>query len=619
MGSLINFTFKLIAFWMLYFLVQRCLFIWIGLGDNMSVGWMEFLLSHRYGLALDLSMTGYILALPALFIIGYLFIKKEGNLNQPFLKWYSVFVVLISALIFVADIGLFLEWGSKLNTKAMAYAVHPDKVLVSAQSTPLLLLITVLLVSVLSSYWIFKRFINEDVRIKAKLPAKLLYSILLLAGILIAIRGGLQPLPIKKNWSYFSKKNVLNLAAVNSTWNCMELLIKSDGLTENPYTYFTHEEAQRRFDQLHPRSTVRPLSISKVKKPNVLMILLESWSGDIIAPIGGEEGVTPGFSALCEDGILFPNYYSTGFRTEQGQAALFGGFPAQPTTTVMQDFQKFDKLPGLPQFLAKHGYYNSFYYTGDLNFANTGKYLFSSGFDQIIGEQNTVFDDRTLWGAKDEELFDYHLNHAKGDAEPFFTVVMTSTSHEPFEAEVKEIFAGDDPAIRYRNTVHYTDAAMFEYLTKAKEEDWYQNTLVFIVSDHAHHLPYRRERHDPERHHIPFLITGGALREDFKGTTMERYSTHADFPATVLGQLDISSSEFKFSKNMFDPEAPDFAFYSFEDGFGWIDDGQTVVYDNQLAKVIESSTSEGALDLEEEHLDKGKAYLQVLMQDYIDF
>lgn len=614
MKSLLKFTFKLIAFWLIFFLVQRCLFIWVGAADSVDFGWWDFLLSHRYAFALDLSMTAYILALPALWIIGLLFLGKGSNMNKPVLRWYFLIIVLLSAFIFIADLGLFSEWGSKLNHKAMAYATHPDKVLISAQSTPLLLMIGILVASVIAGYWILKRFLGKEVRVKAKLPAKILYSILLIAGILIAIRGGLQPNPIKKNWSYFAKVNLLNLAAVNSTWNCMELLVKKNQVSENPYSYFSDTEATAQFEALHPVNLGGSAMISKVKQPNILMILLESWSGDIIAPIGGEEGVSPGFTRLCQDGILFPNFYSTGFRTEQGQAALFGGFPAQPTTTVMQDFQKFDKLPGLAETLGQHGYYSSFYYTGDLDFANTGKYLFSSGFEQIIGEQNTDFEDKTLWGAMDEELFSYHLKKVNSDSEPFFTVIMTSTSHEPFEAPVAKIFPGDDPADLYRNTVHYTDAAMWDYLEKARKTDWYKNSLVFIVSDHAHHLPYRRERHDPERHHIPFLITGGALKDELRGLQRESFSSHIDFPATVLGQLGIAATDFKYSKDLFNPQRSDFAFYSFEDGFGWIDIDGTLVYDHQLGQLISSSDS-----VSDRALANGKSYLQVLMQDFVDF
>jgi phosphoglycerol transferase MdoB-like AlkP superfamily enzyme len=584
------------------------------MGDGGSFGWSDFMMSHRYAFALDLSMTAYILALPAFWIIGCLFIGKEPNINRPALRWYFLLIVLLSTIIFISDLGLFAEWGSKLNRKAMAYASDIDKVLISAQSTPLLLLLSILLITLFLSHWILKRLLAEQVKVNAKLPTKLRYSIVLLAGIFIAIRGGLQPLPIKKNWSYFSKHNVLNLAAVNSTWNCMELLVRTDKLAKNPYLYFSKEEAHRIFDSLHQKNRDRPISISKTDRPNILMILLESWSGDVIGATGGEQGVTPGFTALCKDGLLFPNFYSTGFRTEQGQAALFGGFPAQPTTTVMQDFQKFDKLPGLAKVLGQNGYYSSFYYTGDLDFANTGKYLFSAGFDKIIGEQNTDFEDKTLWGAMDEELFGYHLRQVKDDVKPFFSVLMTSTSHEPFEAKVPQVFESDDPADLYRNTVHYTDAAVSDYLEKAKATDWYENTLIIIVSDHAHHLPYRRERHDPERHHIPFLITGGSLKDEFRGSEIQSIASHVDFCATILSQLGIASDEFKYSKDMFAANPADFACYTFEDGFGWIDSSGTIVYDHQLGKVILESETEEAPDL-----SKGKAYVQELMQDYIDF
>ena len=243
----------------------------------------------------------------------------------------------------------------------------------------------------------------------------------------------------------------------------------------------------------------------------------------------------------------------------------------------------------------------------------------SSGFDLILGESKVDFKHRMHWGAYDEELFDYNLAHMESIPRPFFSLLMTSTSHEPFDADVHEGFEGEDEPDRYRNTVHYTDRVMGDYMDEAKTKSWYDSTLIFIVSDHAHRFPFDRTIDEVERYHIPILITGGALKEEFRGKVDHRVASHIDFPATVCGQLRLDAKAFTYSKNVFDPTAPAFAFYTWENGFGIVDDQQTLIYNtdlDELIAVFNSGLPSHAID---SALVRGKAYLQKLMQDYVEY
>ncbi|MBK9672254.1 MAG: sulfatase-like hydrolase/transferase [Bacteroidetes bacterium] len=108
-------------------------------------------------------------------------------------------------------------------------------------------------------------------------------------------------------------------------------------------------------------------------------MFLESWTADVVECLGGEKSVAPRLGKLAEEGILFTNFYSTGYRTEQGLLAMLSAFPAQPQSSVIYNWGTFDKLPNLFRTMNNNGYYTSFYYGGRLQFDNVEAYLRSAG------------------------------------------------------------------------------------------------------------------------------------------------------------------------------------------------------------------------------------------------
>ena len=106
------------------------------------------------------------------------------------------------------------------------------------------------------------------------------------------------------------------------------------------------------------------------------------------------------------------------------------------------------------------------------------------------------------------------------------------------------------------------------------------------------------------------LWLGGALQ--VQDTVVEKYASQTDLPVTILRQLDINS-EYPFSKDILDNKSKSFAFYAFNDGFGFMTDTMKLVYDNVSQKYI---LTEGAVTGGEPEI--GKAYLQVTFEDFIN-
>ncbi len=601
---------------MLLFAVQHTLFLVYNHTELKPVAFSQILWSYYFALAMDFSATSFLLSLPILLIIASFFIKPKKTIITTIhiLNYILIFFCLFIPLL---DTGLYSVWGSKINNKAFSYMAYPSEAFTALKSGPYILFFTVLLLLSAISFFIYKRFFRIHLSEKIRIPFKIIFPPLIVFALIIGMRGGFQMYPINKSWVYFSKYPVLNNAALNGFWNFMELAV-SPIETQNPYHYFTDEKAQTLVNQIQKTPTDSTQYILTTTRPNIVLILMESVSAECLTRLGGQPGIMPHLDSLCKQSLLFSNFYASGFRTEQGLISLLCGFPAQPRTTILRKFGKFDKLPNLPKTLGNNGYSENYYYSGNLQFANTDAFLRFSGFERIFDKTNYTWIKKTDWGAYDDELFACHLSQSAQDAQPFFTIIMTSTNHEAFDADVPKIFPANTTADAYKNTAHYTDACIHNYLQQAATQPWYANTLFIITADHAHPYPNARTANDPERHHIPLLLFGNVLKPQYRNTVHPTIASQVDFPATLLAQLHIPFAQFTKSKNLFNPSAPGFAFYTFDNGFGIITPQQTLVFDHDAQQVVFRKNN---LDTTTNNLllQKGKAYLQVLFQEYLKF
>lgn len=103
------------------------------------------------------------------------------------------------------------------------------------------------------------------------------------------------------------------------------------------------------------------------------------------------------------------------------------------------------------------------------------------------------------------------------------------------------------------------------------------------------------------------IWTGGAIE---KPMVVDTYASQQDIAATLLAQLGLPHNDLLFSKDIFDASIPHYAFFLMNDGIGFIDTDNTMIYDNKLGRtVIDEGRQKG------KNLQRGKALLQVLFDD----
>ena len=110
---------------------------------------------------------------------------------------------------------------------------------------------------------------------------------------------------------------------------------------------------------------------------------------------------------------------------------------------------------------------------------------------------------------------------------------------------------------------------------------------------------------------------GEPIRKAYRGYHYTKICSQVDLASTLLHQLNMDAKPFRYSKNLFNPFTPAFAYYSYENGFGWITNKGEVVYDvnskSHARARPKSKTGTDSLTRE------GKAYLQVMFNNYLNY
>jgi phosphoglycerol transferase MdoB-like AlkP superfamily enzyme len=606
-------------FWLLFFFLDRLLFV-IYFSDRIShIGLGEIGSTFLYALRLDSSMIAYISVIPILFYLILLFLpryKFPVNIG----KYYVLFFVLIFSIITIFNLNLYREWGSKINYRALDLAFNSTKEAVaSSSSSPILLSLSILIGFILAAAFLAQKLL--DFKIKDHIEPiwkKASIAFTMLALLFLAIRGGWQLSPINQSMAYFSNETVLNHAAVNTEWNLIHDILSNKYGKDNPYKYYSRKEAQKILSEIYKKPTEDTPILLNSKQPNVVLIILESYTAELVGILGGEKGVTPNTDRLAREGILFEEIYAAAGRTDKGVLASISAFPAQAIRSVMKQSNKQEKLPGIAQEFEKQSYSTSFYYGGESEFFNMKSYVLSHGYKKLVDQHSFQRKDmNSKWGAYDDKVFTKQLADMDNSKQPFFSTILTLTNHEPFEIPVERKYKGENVNDQFRSTMFYTDSCLGAYLTDAKKKAWYKNTLFVIIADHGHRLPNDLPEFEARKYRIPLIFYGDVIKPEFKGLKISKTGSQTDLVATLLNQVKIDASRYTWSKDLLNPSTPGFAFFNWDNGFGFATKEQVISYDN-VGKNIILHKNKANLKLDNQLLRYGQAHMQEVFQQYLD-
>lgn len=610
-------------FWLLFFAITRAVFLVYFQHKLDGITAAEFLETFVYGLRMDASATAYLAIIPLLIFFVNWFTGNKP-VNPIWFKIYTWLCLFLISFIAIIDLGIFTEWGAKVNFRAFeTLYIAPAESMSSTASTPIALNLTIgislILIGVILSHFILDHSYKRPPIVTTK--NKVILTVLIIIINFIILRGSLQPEPIDQSAGYFSDNQILDLAAQNTEWNLANNVFENFRKPHNPYKYMPPAQAKSLVRETFSVKKDTTVHVLTTNRPNVVIIQLESYTADLIESLGGEKGISPNYEKLAKSGLSFNNIYAAGDRTDKGIIAILSAFPSQAIRSIILDTLKQRKLPSLVTEFKNTGYLTTYFYGGKADYMNFDIYMKDHKMDRIIDKSHIPQKDiLSTWGAHDDVLFKKHAGYFNNQPQPFFSFVETLTNHEPFVLPVKPHFKGDNVADMFRSTAYFTDSVMNDYFIAAKKQPWYKNTLFVIIADHGHRLPLDNHgAFHPGKYHIPMMFYGDIIKPEYRGKTITKLGNQTDLAATLLAQINLPHQQFTWSKNLLNPYSKDFAFFDWDNGFGFILPQQAVSYDNSGQREIYRKNKNADKAITDKALLTGKAFMQQIFTEYLAF
>lgn len=500
------------AFFVAFFVLQKVVFMLYynslmhdaTLADHFSVIW--------HGLPMDFSVAGYLTVIPALMILAGIWVRHRWL--DTALKAYFAVTAILLASIALLDLELYGYWGFRLDMTPLFYfSTSPSAAFASATAHQIFIGVIAVAAIAYGIYTAFSRTVCRIHPVTYRRVTATVVLTLLTASLFIPIRGGVTVSTMNLSRAYFSQKKILNHAAINPAFSLLYSATHQNDYAKR-YRFMTDEEAAAAMvslaefatspipgkkavtDSIPINSTVND-TLLDCTEPDIYLVILESFSAQLMPSLGGED-VAEHLDSVAQTGICFTNFYANSFRTDRALPSILSGFPAQPSMSLLKYTDKTEKLPSIARELKNAGYGTTYYYGGDINFANINAYLISAGYDLVVCDKDFPIADRTgKWGAHDHLLFDRVLADLDAYSKvntphaPMFRVIQTSSSHEPFEVPYSDPkFAGHPQ--KKRVCLHRPMPARFPRKAQA-------NTTLCMLFGHYRARPPRRLASRPPR------------------------------------------------------------------------------------------------------------------------
>ncbi|BBQ31449.1 LTA synthase family protein [Aeromonas caviae] len=513
-------------------------------------GWQEMLLQ---GIRVDVATLCWVWGVPAVLTQLLAGPHAPGRLWMQLIRIWLTLGLWLMLFLEISTPAFVTEYGVRPNRLYVEYLIYPKEVLsmLWAGRKGELLLAVIFSGAVLGGGWWLSGRLVRDLSFPRWYwrPA---FALLILAVGFLGARSSLGHRALNPAMVAFADDPLVNALTVNSAYSLF-FAIKQMGAEEDASQFYgkmadhqvldiVREESGRPLGDFTsvdlPSQTFNTASYQGQPK-NLVILLQESLGAQFVGSLGGLP-LTPNIDALSKEGWAFEQLYATGTRSVRGIEAVLTGFTPTPAQAVVKLGKSQTNFFTIADLLKQRGYDTSFIYGGESHFDNMRSFFLGNGFTTIVEQKdfkNPVFEGS--WGASDEDLMakaneTFAARHKEG--KPFFSLVFSSSNHDPFEFPDNRIALYEQPKQTRNNAAKYADYAVGEFFKKARASDYWKDTLFLVIADHDSRVGGASLVPIP-RFHIPGVILGDGIapRKD------PRIVSQIDMAPTLLSLMGISA------------------------------------------------------------------------------
>ena len=481
------FFLKLMVPFYVLFLVLRIAFLWVyPLEFSELTGFQTIYTMAKGAWFFDTSITLIFLGIP--FLLAYLPWRWcSSSVYLRLIAWYAFLVLCFFTFISIGDLLYFgivhrhagSEVGAALESSSLSMAV----MLVSEYWFYMLLMLVVVIgISGLWRRWFATpEEVDEQPALGWK-RAPLFFFVFII--ILLGMRGGIESKPIQVVFAYNEGSMAQGHLALNGAFSVLHGLKKSKMKTPH---YMEQVDAIRIAQQElaspyelvpdpeFPLMRERTSILGETGKPNIVILLLESWDSDfldITRELDGKEPyrISPNFNELAKEGRLYTNFYANGQRSIDGISSLIAGIPSIPFAGSLGKGIESNHLGWLGNIAKSQGYQTSFLSGSFRASFYMDKISPLAGFDTYLGSQDLHTNlhpnaPSSAWGGWDYDLLKTASQMYAKEKKPFISVVFSVSTHSPWALpdEKWKRFPHDSNENKFKNTIYYTDWVLGEF------------------------------------------------------------------------------------------------------------------------------------------------------------
>ena len=535
-----------------------------------------FYLGLKYDLQLSL-----ILSLP-IFLLGWISkIHPVYSLaGQRFWTGYIILMVLSLFLVHGSNFGYYAYLEQSIDATALRFLETP---LISAtmvwQTYPVVWGTLILSAIVWAYYRTLKTAnlkIDASRTLKVKWKGKTGIVIVTFFVVLFGLFGKISWYPLRWSDAFFSSTHTF-----------------TSSLASNPVMYFANtmknsvetydlEAAKKHYplmaeylgvDNPDPESLNYTRTVTfeddGTKKPNIVIVVLESFASYKTGLSGNPLDPTPHFDQIAKDGVYFNNFFVPHTGTARSVWTLVTGLP---------DIEMNRTSTRNPLIVKQHtiinelkDYDKTYFLGGSASWANIRGLLSSNIEDLTIYEEGSYESERIdVWGISDLSLFREANAVLKEKKEPFFSIIQTSGNHRPYtipedndgfvELSKKdtELKPKDYGFMHFKelNSFRFMDHSIGRFMELARKEDYFDNTLFVFFGDHG--ITNRTGKHTPKSedvlqvssHRVPLVMYGPNVLK--QTGTIEKVASQVDIMPTVASLTRNSYTNTTLGRDLFD-------------------------------------------------------------------
>lgn len=523
-----------------------------------SISW-----AFLHGLRFDLSSLTWLSAIVLLSaLLPWPFISlrlKERTLRMVFLAIHLPFLVLN-----ILDLE-FVHFAGRRMTPDSFYLLSEGNGKLGAlwQTYWLLTLVNgtllVLFYKGIQKVSIDSQFLRSFQQAFERWGSRLLMTFVILLGLILAARGGLQVKPLE----------VAHATALSSDIRLTQLTLNSSFTT----IHSLQKKRLKRLDYFASEIELNPLLNKNTagdrifpwnRQPrNVVIFILESFGVEYTGLDRGERGIaqdkpsyTPFLDSLKNRSLYFSNSFANGRRSIEALPSILASVPSLIDEPFLTSPFQTNEVPSLGSALRERGVWSGFFHGGANGTMFFQEFTTRLGFTQYFGKNEyprPQEDDDGTWGIWDGPFLNFFGEQLNQRQEPFLAVFFSLSSHHPFKVPVayqEKLPKGPLPILQ---AVAYTDAMLKEFFEDSAKSPWFKDTLFIFTADHTSKSYLPAYQAPLESFRVPILLyfPGADLTKEAARLGTQEPVQHIDLLPTLEDLFALPKSSSALSRSLF--------------------------------------------------------------------